>query len=68
VNETTTDFRLKTQGQVTPIAMTNIGWKFYYVFIVCNLTNALFFWAFLPETAKRPLEGKPFHPQSMRLP
>jgi len=23
---------------------------------VCNLTNALFFWAILPETAKRPLE------------
>jgi hypothetical protein len=36
--------------------MTNIGWKFYYVFIVCNFTNALFFWVFLPETSKRPLE------------
>ena len=36
--------------------MTNIGWKFYYLFIVCNLTNAIFFWVFLPETAKRPLE------------
>lgn len=23
---------------------------------VCNFTNAIFFWAFLPETAKRPLE------------
>ena len=23
---------------------------------MCNFTNALFFWAFLPETAKRPLE------------
>jgi hypothetical protein len=23
---------------------------------VCNFTNALFFWAFLPETKKRPLE------------
>jgi hypothetical protein len=23
---------------------------------VCNFTNALFFWAVLPETAKRPLE------------
>lgn len=43
-------------GQVTPIAMTNIGYKFYYLFIVCNFTNALFFWALLPETAKRPLE------------
>ena len=24
--------------------------------IVCNFTNALFFWAIQPETAKRPLE------------
>ena len=36
--------------------MTNIGWKFYYLFIICNTTNALFFWVFLPETARRPLE------------
>lgn len=43
-------------GQVTPIAMTNIGWHFYILFIICNFTNAVFFWAFLPETAKRPLE------------
>ena len=25
-------------------------------FIVCNFTNAIFFWAVLPETAERPLE------------
>ncbi|KAF2818436.1 general substrate transporter [Ophiobolus disseminans] len=43
-------------GQVTGIAMSNIGWKFYIVFVVCNLTNAIFFYCFLPETAKRPLE------------
>ncbi|KAK5954265.1 hypothetical protein OHC33_004838 [Knufia fluminis] len=43
-------------GQVTPIAMTDIGWKFYLVFVVCNFTNAIFFWLFMPETAKRPLE------------
>ena len=36
--------------------MKNIGWRFYILFIVCNFTNALFFWAFLPETARRPLE------------
>ncbi|KAI5846552.1 MFS sugar transporter [Morchella snyderi] len=44
-------------GQVTPIAMTNIGWKYYMLFIVCNFTNAIFFWALLPETAKVPLEA-----------
>lgn len=30
--------------------------RFYIVFVVCNFTNALFFWALLPETARRPLE------------
>lgn len=44
------------QGQVTPIAMENIGYKYYYLFIICNFTNALFFWLLLPETARRPLE------------
>ena len=43
-------------GQVTPIAVTAIGWKYYIVFIVCNLTNALFFWAFQPETKGLNLE------------
>ncbi|KAJ9650302.1 hypothetical protein H2201_009309 [Coniosporium apollinis] len=36
--------------------MKTIGFKWYYLFCVCNFTNALFFWAILPETAKRPLE------------
>lgn len=43
-------------GQVTDIAMTNIGYRYYYLFIICNFTNALFFWAVLPETKKLPLE------------
>lgn len=43
-------------GQVTPIAFSKIGYKFYFVFVVCNFTNALFFWAVMPETKKRPLE------------
>ena len=29
-------------GQVTPIAIASIGWRFYLVFVVCNATNALF--------------------------
>lgn len=36
--------------------MANIGWRYYIVFIVCNFTNALFFYCFLPETARLPLE------------
>jgi hypothetical protein len=43
-------------GQITPIAMTAIKWRFYLVFVVCNFTNALFFWAILPETKQIPLE------------
>ncbi|KAI7624913.1 sugar transporter STL1, partial [Hortaea werneckii] len=43
-------------GQVTPIAMESVGWRYYILFVVCNFTNALFFWAFQPETKKRPLE------------
>lgn len=54
---TMTSFAFNTMiGQVTPIAMTAVGWKFYILFIVCNFTNALFFWAILPETKKIPLE------------
>ena len=36
--------------------MANIGYKFYYLFIIGNFTNAIFFWVLLPETARRPLE------------
>lgn len=43
-------------GQVTPIAMTNIGYRYYFVFVICNFTNALFFWLLLPETKRVPLE------------
>jgi len=43
-------------GQTTSVAMSTIGYKWYYLFIVCNFTNAIFFWAILPETARRPLE------------
>ncbi|KAF9885957.1 hypothetical protein FE257_012132 [Aspergillus nanangensis] len=43
-------------GQVTPIAMESIRYRFYFVFIICNFTNAVFFWLLLPETKKMPLE------------
>jgi len=54
---TMTSFAFNTMiGQVTPIAMTNVGYKYYYLFIICNFTNAVFFWLLLPETARKPLE------------
>ncbi|KAJ5185687.1 Major facilitator superfamily domain general substrate transporter [Penicillium cf. griseofulvum] len=43
-------------GQVTPIAMTRIGYRFYILFVICNFTNAVFFWLLLPETKRVPLE------------
>ncbi|KAM0694734.1 hypothetical protein Q7P36_005090 [Cladosporium allicinum] len=49
------DTRTRSKG-VTPIAMEKIGWRFYILFVVCNFTNAVYFWATQPETKKRPLE------------
>lgn len=52
-----TSFAFNTMiGQITSPAIANISWRFFLIFVVCNFTNALFFWAFMPETAKRPLE------------
>jgi len=52
-----TSFAFNTMiGQVTDPAIASISWRFFLVFVVCNFTNALFFWALMPETAKRPLE------------
>ncbi|KAK4888442.1 hypothetical protein LTR27_012665 [Elasticomyces elasticus] len=52
-----TSFAFNTMiGQVTPIAVSSIGWQYYLVFVVCNLGNAIFFWAFLPETKGLNLE------------
>lgn len=49
-------FLIIIQGQITPGAMESVGYRFYFLFIICNITNAIFFWMFLPETARRPLE------------
>ncbi|KAJ7097090.1 hypothetical protein B0H15DRAFT_31565 [Mycena belliarum] len=43
-------------AQVTPPAFLGIGWKYYLVFAICGHTNALFIWAFFPETTGRRLE------------
>ncbi|KKK22721.1 hypothetical protein P175DRAFT_0514570 [Aspergillus ochraceoroseus IBT 24754] len=54
---TMTSYAFNTMiGQVTPIAMSNIHYRYYFVFIICNFTNAVFFWLLLPETKKLPLE------------
>ncbi|RDW56780.1 hypothetical protein BP6252_13964 [Coleophoma cylindrospora] len=43
-------------GQVTPIGMANSHWRFYLLFVITNFSNAVFFWAMLPETKKLALE------------
>ncbi|KAJ5160448.1 uncharacterized protein N7482_007452 [Penicillium canariense] len=43
-------------GQVTPIAMDNIHYRYYFLFVICNFTNAVFFYFLLPETKQVPLE------------
>lgn len=43
-------------GQVTSPAIDSVGWKYFLVFVVCNFANAIWFWALMPETARRPLE------------
>lgn len=54
---TMTSYAFNTMiGQITPIAMSHIHYRFYFLFVVCNFTNALFFYALLPETKKVPLE------------
>lgn len=55
---TMTCFAMNTMiGQVTPMAMETIHYKYYFVFIICSFTNAFFFWCLLPETKGIPLES-----------
>lgn len=59
---TMTSYAFNTMiGQVTDVAITNVGAARYFVlFVVCNFTNAVFFWLLLPETKKLPLEEMNF--------
>ncbi|KAI1495055.1 MFS transporter [Biscogniauxia mediterranea] len=58
---TMTSFAFNTMiGQVTGIAVESVGWRYFVVFAVCNLTNAAFFYLFLPETKLLPLEEMNF--------
>jgi hypothetical protein len=42
--------------QITPISISNIGWKTYMIFFVMNIGLAITVWLFYPETAGRTLE------------
>ena len=43
--------------EVTPDGVKNLGWKFYIVWAVLNLANAIIVWIFYPETGGQPLEA-----------
>ncbi|KAI0399818.1 MFS sugar transporter-like protein [Xylaria palmicola] len=54
---TMTSFAFNTLiGQVTEIAVEAVGWRYFLLFVFANLTNAIFFYAVLPETKRLPLE------------
>ncbi|KAH8799147.1 general substrate transporter [Xylogone sp. PMI_703] len=53
-------------AQASPTALQNVGWRYYFFFITCNLTSAILVFFFLPETHGVSLEeisevfGDPF--------
>lgn len=36
-------------AEVSPIALGAIGFKFFYVYVACNIVGAMFYYFFLPE-------------------
>lgn len=36
-------------GQVSPIGLEHIGFKFFYVFVACDIVGAFVYWRFFPE-------------------
>lgn len=43
-------------SQISPIGLTNLGYKFYFVFVATNIANAIIVWLFFPETKGKSLE------------
>ncbi|TFK49269.1 putative sugar transporter [Heliocybe sulcata] len=43
--------------EITPPAISNIGWKTYIIFAVLNFSNVAIAWYWFPETARRTLES-----------
>jgi hypothetical protein len=43
-------------SQVTPYAFDAIGWRFFFVFMACNLSNAVIAYFLFPETKGKTLE------------
>ncbi|KAK9326886.1 general substrate transporter [Lipomyces starkeyi] len=43
-------------SQITPVALANVSWRYYSLFIATNLTAAVIYFFFLPETGGKSLE------------
>ncbi|KAK7397708.1 hypothetical protein QQX98_012923 [Neonectria punicea] len=43
-------------SQITPLAIASVSWRYYSLFIATNLTAAVFYFFFLPETSGKTLE------------
>ncbi|EXJ93218.1 hypothetical protein A1O3_01775 [Capronia epimyces CBS 606.96] len=43
-------------AQVTPVALENVGWRYYALFIATNFAAAFIYFFFLPETKGKSLE------------
>ncbi|KAF4444268.1 putative transporter (major facilitator superfamily) [Fusarium austroafricanum] len=43
-------------SQITPLALAEVSWRFYALFIACNTASAVLYFFFLPETGGKTLE------------
>jgi Sugar (and other) transporter len=45
-----------TRHTVTPIAIEAISWKFFLIFVICDIIFIVIFYLFFPETKNKTLE------------
>lgn len=43
-------------SQITPFGFDSLGWRFFFVFMACNLSNSVISYFLFPETKGKTLE------------